>query len=66
MPWLRSAVAAIAAACSSLAFMQVRRWFMLLRPDVRKMARAELQTNTSLDGDVAKNMKAFLVDIGLE
>ena len=47
-------------------FMQVRRWFMLLRPDVRKMARAELQTNTSLDGDVAKNMKAFLADIGLE
>ena len=47
-------------------FMQVRRWFMLLRPDIRKMAKKELKANSSLDKGKADEMKAFLDTIGLQ
>lgn len=46
-------------------FMQVRRWFMLLRPSVAKMAKQELAVNKSIDGSKADNMNTFLDDIGL-
>ncbi len=45
--------------------MQVRRWFMLFRPDVAKMARSELSVNRSLDRSKADEMDIFLDDIGL-
>ncbi len=47
-------------------FMQVRRWFMLLRPDIRRMAKKELKANSSLDKGKADEMKAFLDTIGLQ
>lgn len=46
--------------------MQVRRWFMLLRPDVAKMAKMELAANESLTKANAEEMKAFLAQIGLD
>ena len=45
--------------------MQVRRWFMLLRSDVFKMAKKEIQTNSNTDRKKAEQMNAFLDDIGL-
>ena len=48
-----------------LPFMQVRRWLMLLRPDVRGMAKRELQTNYSIDKEKAEEMNTFLQKIGL-
>ena len=47
-------------------FMQVRRWFMLLRPDVAKMAKMEIAANESLTKANAAEMKAFLTQIGLD
>lgn len=49
-----------------LPFMQVRRWFMLLRPDIRKMAKAELRANKKIESDVALEMKDLLDKIGLK
>ena len=46
-------------------FMQVRRWFMLLRPDVAKMAKKEIAVNGRMDGSVADQMNNFLDEIGL-
>lgn len=45
--------------------MQVRRWFMLLRPEVAKMAKTEMHVNSSLDGSKASEMNDFLSEIGL-
>ena len=46
--------------------MQVRRWFMLLRPDVRKMAKKELRTNSNVEKSKAEEMHVFLDNIGLK
>jgi len=45
--------------------MQVRRWGMLLRPEVAGMAKAEIAANRRTDKAKAKEMKRFLRDIGL-
>jgi len=45
--------------------MQVRRWFMLLSPDIAKMARRELAVNRRIDPCKAEEMNAFLKQIGL-
>lgn len=45
--------------------MQVRRWFMLLKPDVAKMARREMAANGRLPKTKSDEMNAFLGDIGL-
>jgi hypothetical protein len=45
--------------------MQIRRWFMLLRPDVAKMARSELKVNQRIDDAKAAEMDVFLDNIGL-
>ena len=47
-------------------FMQVRRWFMLLNPRIRKMARKELKTNNNVEKSQAEEMKGFLDAIGLQ
>ncbi len=49
-----------------LPFMQVRRWFMLLRPEVAGMAKRELEINKSVEVSKADAMNAFLEDIGLQ
>ena len=46
-------------------FMQIRRWFMLLRPDVAKMAKQELSTNKNINKTKADDMNLFLDNIGL-
>ena len=46
-------------------FMQVRRWFMLLKPDVAKMAKSEIITNGNLEKSRADEMNIFLENIGL-
>lgn len=45
--------------------MQIRRWAMLFRPDVAKMARQELESNQKIDLAKADEMNAFLKHIGL-
>lgn len=45
--------------------MQVRRWFMLLKPDIAKMAKTEIAHNNSIDKSKAKEMHDFLQRIGL-
>lgn len=45
--------------------MQVRRWFMLLRPSVRAMAKRELRTNYHIDSAHVEEMNVFLENIGL-
>ena len=45
--------------------MQVRRWFMLMRPDVAKMAKSELAANRNIDSEKSAEMSRFLTDIGL-
>lgn len=45
--------------------MQVRRWFMLLKPDVRNMAKREMAVNGRLAKTRADEMNAFLGDVGL-
>lgn len=45
--------------------MQVRRWLMLLSPDVARMAKRELETNGRLDREKAAEMQLFLTEIGL-
>lgn len=49
-----------------LPFMQVRRWFMLLRPDVAGMAKRELEINKNVESSKADAMNTFLTDIGLQ
>lgn len=46
-------------------FMQIRRWFMLLRPDVAKMAKREMEVNGKLDKSKADKTGALLKEIGL-
>ena len=45
--------------------MQIRRWFMLLRPDVAKMAKAEIAANSTINKEKAEQMQAFLTRLGL-
>lgn len=47
-------------------FMQIRRWFMLLRPDVAKMAKREMDINGKLDKSKADETGALLEQIGLD
>lgn len=46
--------------------MQVRRWFMIFRPDVAEMAKKEIQVNSTLDNTRSEDMKSFLDNIGLQ
>ncbi len=46
-------------------FMQVRRWFMLLKPNVRQMAKQELSANKNTDQNKAEEMSKLLKEIGL-
>ncbi len=46
--------------------MQIRRWFMLLRPSVAKMAKSEIAANNTLDKEKAEQMQAFLARLGLD
>lgn len=46
--------------------MQVRRWFMLLNPRIRKMAKKELKANSNLGKAQAEEMHVFLDSIGLQ
>ena len=45
--------------------MQVRRWFMLFRPDVAKMAKKEISVNGKMESSTADDMGNFLREIGL-
>jgi hypothetical protein len=45
--------------------MQVRRWLMLLRPDVARMAKNELKSNRKLEKSRADQMGNFLKNVGL-
>ena len=45
--------------------MQVRRWFMLLRPDVAKRTKREIAINSFMDQNKVREMESFLDDIGL-
>ena len=45
--------------------MQLRRWFMLLNPDVAKMAKREIKLNNSIDSSKADEMNSFLKNVGL-
>lgn len=45
--------------------MQVRRWFMLFRPSVAKMAKKEIAVNGKMEGSRADAMNDFLNEIGL-
>lgn len=45
--------------------MQVRRWFMLLRPDVARMAKREISSNGNIKKSKAEEMNVFLDNIGL-
>ncbi len=45
--------------------MQIRRWFMIFRPDVAKMAKSELSVNKTLSKDVADKTQNLLKEIGL-
>ncbi|MBR3836870.1 MAG: nucleotidyltransferase family protein [Clostridia bacterium] len=45
--------------------MQVRRWFMLFRPEVATMAKNELKTNRRMGKGQADEMGNFLQEIGL-
>ena len=46
-------------------FMQIRRWFMLFRSDVARMARSELAANSSVGKSDAERMSSFMNDLGL-
>ncbi len=46
-------------------FMQIRRWFMLLKPDVIARTKQEIKTNTDLDKSTATEMNKFLDELGL-
>ena len=46
--------------------MQIRRWFMLLNPDVAKMAKREMAINGNLAKTKTDEMNSFLDDIGLK
>ena len=46
-------------------FMQIRRWFMLLNPDVARMAKREMAVNSKLVKTKSDEMNVFLDYIGL-
>lgn len=46
-------------------FMQIRRWFMLLKPDVARMAKNELTANQNLAQQDAEDAGRLLRDIGI-
>jgi hypothetical protein len=46
--------------------MQIRRWFMLLDPSVRFMAKREISANGKIEKSSAEQMNEFLSDIGLK
>ncbi len=46
-------------------FMQVRRWFMLLKPNVASMAKREIATNNRIEQSKAAKMQQFLENVGL-
>ncbi len=46
-------------------FMQIRRWFMLLRPDVAELAKQELAVNNKLEKAKSDEMNKFLENVGL-
>ena len=45
--------------------MQIRRWFMLLKPEIAQMAKREIIANRKLEKEKADKMHAFLNEIGL-
>jgi hypothetical protein len=45
--------------------MQIRRWFMLLKPDVAKMAKSEILANGNIESAHAEQMDELLKNIGL-
>ena len=45
--------------------MQIRRWFMLLKPDVARMAKKEMAVNKKIERTEANVMNDFLESIGL-
>ena len=45
--------------------MQIRRWFMLLKPDVARIAKREMEINSNIEKSKADEMNLFLVNIGL-
>lgn len=45
--------------------MQIRRWFMLLKPDVAKMAKSEILANGNIESARAEQMDELLKNIGL-
>ena len=45
--------------------MQIRRWFMLLKPDVARMAKKEMAVNKRIERSEANVMNDFLENIGL-
>lgn len=45
--------------------MQIRRWFMLLNPDVARMAKKEMAVNKKTERTEANEMNGFLENIGL-
>lgn len=46
--------------------MQIRRWFMLINPEVAEMARNEMVVNTNITKEKADEMNTFLQNIGLK
>ena len=46
--------------------MQIRRWFMLLNPNVAKRAKRELAINGQLEKSKSDEMNTFLAHIGLD
>ena len=47
-------------------FMQVRRWFMLMKGDVAKMAKQEIAINSKIEKKKTSEMGCFLREIGLK
>lgn len=52
--------------CWLMPVMQIRRWFMLLNPEVRSMAMSEIAVNGKIKSSHADEMNAFLKDIGID
>ncbi len=47
-------------------FMQVRRWSMLVNPDIAKKAKSEIKVNHNIDKSKADEMNRFLINVGLQ
>lgn len=45
--------------------MQIRRWFMLLKPEVARMAKSEIAINKALDSTYAVQMRELQEKVGL-